>query len=149
MLDVGGAMGDTALYASYLYPKTHIDVFEPNPESYRLLQKNIKENDFKNVSSHNFAVGTKESYQFYISSQNVRSSFQKDKYSLKKITVKGTRLDSYIKGTIDLLKIDCEGGELDVLESISEASYKKINKMVLEYHNHLVKDQDKKITAYL
>ena len=69
--------------------------------------------------------------------------------SAGKIKAKGAMLDKYITSTVDLLKIDCEGAEQQVLKSISQNSYKKIKHIALEYHNHLVDDQDKILSRML
>ena len=43
-------------------------------------------------------------------------------------------IDSYI----DLLKIDCEGAELDIFESIKLENLNKIGKMVIETHSDYI-----------
>jgi hypothetical protein len=47
-------------------------------------------------------------------------------------------LESFVKNKIqkcDLLKIDCEGLEYEILESLESELYAKIQRIVLEYHN--------------
>lgn len=149
ILDAGGAIGDFSLFAHHLYPQAEIHVFEPNPRSFPLLQKNIETNNAKNIHAHNIALGKKTSYDFYIATHNVRSSFIKDSYSDEKITVQAEPLSSYTEQPVDMLKIDTEGGEIDILESASQKDLEKCKRVVCEYHNHLVEDQDEKIMDIL
>ena len=59
--------------------------------------------------------------------------------------VKTIDIQSYVSENsipkIDYLKIDCEGGEYEIIESLDESFLKeKINKICLEYH--IFKDED-------
>jgi FkbM family methyltransferase len=149
ILDVGAAMGDFSCWCAQLYPKAEIIAFEPNDDEYELLEKNIKANKAKKVKPVKLAVSTKPELTFFVATVNVRSSVVKDEFSTTELKVKATPLDPYINKTVDILKIDCEGAEIDILESIKPHNFKKIKRIVLEYHNHLVKDQDKKLTRML
>lgn len=149
ILDVGGGLGDFCSWCAVQYPKAEIVAFEPNKYEYPMLLKNLKANKAKNVKAVNKAVGTEKEYTFYVATVNVRSSMIKDDLSTEEMVVEGTPLDPYISKPVDILKVDCEGAEIDILESIKPASYKKIKRILLEYHNHLVPEQDKKLTKML
>ena len=43
-----------------------------------------------------------------------------------------------IGSNIDLLKIDCEGSELDIFESITTENLNKIRKMIIETHSDYI-----------
>lgn len=48
-------------------------------------------------------------------------------------------------GSIDLLKIDCEGSEYDILMGTDEENSKRIDRIVMEtHHTHSSRDQDSK-----
>jgi hypothetical protein len=49
---------------------------------------------------------------------------------------------------IGLLKIDCEGLELEVLES-STGVLPTVEHVVVEYHRHLLADADRRVAAFL
>lgn len=51
--------------------------------------------------------------------------------------------------TVDFLKIDCEGAEIEVLNSISRKNKKRIKHIALEYHNNLVTSEDRIIENIL
>lgn len=144
IIDIGSHIGISILYFKDLYPNSRILAFEPNPISFEFLKENVNGNALTNVTLVNEAIssnlGERTLYIDNTENQwNSNSSFLKNswngKENTKGITVKSTRLDEYIKDTnsIDMLKIDTEGSELEILNS-----HKKILRMVenisVEYH---------------
>ena len=123
-VDVGAHLGYYTLLASMLMPKGTIYSFEMDKVSYELLEKNLKLNDCKNVSSYNAAVTDYEgtvSYQGDKNSPNPALSLNVDKEKAKTkqmIEVQGITLDKFFqdkKIVPDVIKIDVEGAELKVL----------------------------------
>lgn len=150
IIDVGGGAGDTALFIRSLWPSCHVSVCEPNPLSLRLLKKNITQNVAKEqITLYPYAIGTKKLVDFYISLSNVMSSTKSYEPSQKKVRVKGLPLSQVISGPVDYLKIDCEGSEMDVLQSIPASQWKYLSRIGLEYHRHIVPEQDILLQGYL
>jgi FkbM family methyltransferase len=58
---------------------------------------------------------------------------------LEKITVEGITIESFIKAqkleTIDLLKIDIEGAEIELFNSLSDETLRKIKQITVEFHD--------------
>jgi FkbM family methyltransferase len=58
---------------------------------------------------------------------------------LEKIRVEGITLESFIKAqkleTIDLLKVDIEGAEIDLFNSLSDETLRKIKQITVEFHD--------------
>ena len=50
---------------------------------------------------------------------------------------------------IDFLKLDCEGGEYEILFGCSEETLKKIKKISIEYHNIDKKRNSEVLKAFL
>lgn len=149
IIDIGAGIGDFCILAGRMYPSANIYAFEPNKEEYKKLLINIKLNGITNIKPCNVAIGTKEKYTFYISQYGVRSSIIKDRFSKEKVTVIGKSLQTYITQPIDLVKIDCEGAELDVLNSLSNNAAKNVNRFVIEYHDHLIPNIGNKVIKIL
>lgn len=79
------------------------------------------------------AVGTQDTY--HLSGRGARISTVAMS-GASELQVSGKRLDEVIGGEIvDLLKIDCEGAELDVLHSLGRRGLERVARIVLEYHN--------------
>lgn len=149
IIDVGAGLGDFTLMVAKKFPQAKIFAFEPNPDQFKLLKENIKLNNIKNVKSYQTAVGTKKSYLLHLFSFNIHSSTVKTNKSKKTIKVKGLKLDNFIKDKVDLLKIDCEGAEIDILKSITKNKMGLIKKIIIEYHNNIIQNEDKKILTIL
>lgn len=149
IIDIGGAVGDSALFLAKKFTSAKILVFEPLPDQYQLLLKNIKLNNVFNIIPYQLAVGTKKKYHLYLSPSHVHASTVKNSRAVDQILVKGNRLDKFVTRQVDLLKIDCEGAEIDILWSITPAKMKLVKRVVAEYHNHIIPNEDKKIAAIL
>jgi len=144
IVDIGSHIGISVLYFKDLFPNSQILAFEPNPISFEFLKENVSGNDLSNVTFVNEGISSNIGERIlYIDNTgtqwNSNSSFLENswngKENTKKITVKSNRLDNYLESvnSIDMLKIDTEGTELEIL-----ISHKKILRMVenisLEYH---------------
>lgn len=149
IIDGGAGLGDFSLLVARKFPKAKIFAFEPNPQQFKLLETNIKLNRIKNIRCYSIAIGTKKSYDLFLSNFNVHASTQNNLRAKTHIKVVGKRLDRFIQNPIDLLKIDCEGAEVDILQSISKNKMELIKKIIIEYHNHIIQNEDKKILTIL
>lgn len=148
IIDIGAGLGDFTIMAAKKFPKAKIIAFDPNPNQFRLLQKNIKLNGVRNIECYKKAVGTKKSYYLYLSSFNIHASIIKNKPK-KFIRVQGINLNNFLNNRIDLIKIDCEGAEVDILKSINSKKIKFIRRFIIEYHNKIIKNADQKILTIL
>jgi len=151
IVDIGGGFGDFSIFAAILFPNAHILVFEPNPILSRLLRRNVSFNKIKNITIHSYAISNKKEIQIDISGEPTKTSIFFDKKKvLNTIKVKTKRLSDIIKkNTIDFLKIDCEGGEWDILSNLSNQELAKINTISIEYHNQYIKNLDEQIIKKL
>lgn len=162
IIDIGANIGAFSIYAATKYPDSEIFSYEPDPKNYQKLNENIKLNDIQNVIAFNKAVGKINGNVILYS--DVNGNFGTVGSTLvnkgpKSIEVECTTLENILKSngidTCDFLKMDCEGGEYDILLNSNEHIFKFIKTIVLEYHevpNHKVeeleqflKDQDFKI----
>ncbi|MGB9274320.1 MAG: FkbM family methyltransferase, partial [Terrimicrobiaceae bacterium] len=56
IIDCGGHIGLAVLYFKGLYPRSRIVTFEPNPETFSLLERNIAQNNLRDVKAFNMAL---------------------------------------------------------------------------------------------
>jgi FkbM family methyltransferase len=117
-IDIGAWVGSTTLFASKLAKKCYS--YEPDPKAFEYLSKNISANpDVSNVEIFNMAVsaksgkikiGTKtEAGDSMSSSLWTEGSYEVDAISIKDIILNNNISDC------NFIKIDIEGGEVDVL----------------------------------
>lgn len=151
IVDIGGGFGDFSIYAAKMFPDAKILVFEPNPILYKMLLRNITLNEVKNIDAFPTAVSSKKELILDISKEPTQTSiFFNDKKQSRTIKVKTKNLSGILKDhIIDFLKIDCEGGEWNILSNLSDQEFKRIKIISLEYHNQYIPNLDKKIIKQL
>jgi FkbM family methyltransferase len=119
IFDVGGNFGQTALRFAAAFPNARVCSFEPVPSSFLQLQRAIQGKG--NISAANTAVGEKAGQvSIHVSADAGSNSISRKKAGDDSITVPVDTVDalatSYDFESIDLLKIDVEGYELQVLK---------------------------------
>lgn len=127
--DVGANCGQTALAASRRFPSAQVISFEPHPDTFDVLTRNVRR--LRNVRAVNVAVGATTGFceMFSYSNSELNSllsnSPTKSRLGLRgdRLSVKCTTLDSFCEESgvkeIGVLKIDTEGFELAVLQGAS------------------------------
>lgn len=141
ILDCGSHIGLSILYFKKKYPQATIVGFEPNPENFLILQKNIQANKLHNVSVIHGAVsdrtGKTNLYSSPISdgSWTWGDSIVSQHGNAGDIyrQVKTYRLSTYITQRVDFLKLDIEGSEQSVLLEIRD-KLSQVSQMVAEFH---------------
>lgn len=143
ILDCGSHIGLSILYFKKLYPKARIIGFEPNPNTFKLLKRNVVQNNLKNVELINAALSNRKGKSvLWISNEEkspwtwgdaiVRNKWNAPRKS-RKIKVRTVRLSQYIDKVVDFLKLDIEGAETRVLKEI-KTKLPLVKKMVVEFH---------------
>ncbi|EON75869.1 hypothetical protein ADIS_3760 [Lunatimonas lonarensis] len=115
ILDAGANIGISALYFVRKYPGAEIVCVEPNPKAVTYLKKNITANNLSNIHINEVALGADTGFGSLVESPN----------SLLNTTVNVSALPTPIpvvaltslmeKHSVDLMKLDIEGGEWEVL----------------------------------
>jgi len=137
VIDIGAHIGLFALFASQFCKQGKILCFEPIKENYELLVENINSNKIKNIIPFNFAV-SKESDSVKIFLNDDYSGHSMFLETNNFVIVKSkSLLDIFSENNIqecNFLKLDCEGAEYDIINSLPSDFLNKIKKSVIEYH---------------
>lgn len=143
IIDCGSHIGLSILYFKEKYPQAKILGFEPNPENFKILRKNIQENKLTNIKVINAAVADKEGkIKLHVSfkendpwtwGDTIIYNMWGDGNDDKKVEVKTVTLSKYINRPVDLLKIDIEGAEQKVLQE-SGSKLHFVKEIAMEYH---------------
>lgn len=152
VLDVGGHIGSFGAKVKELWPDAKVIAFEPNPESSHLYQQNVEAMIVPYAVSYDAGKTCLADdvecpgSGVLIKPDDLRSdgTFLTDAASFAgrehRISVKGVKtvtLEQVLKGfegQIDLLKLDCEGSEIDILQNLSDGIAQKVKRIVGEYH---------------
>lgn len=132
IVDVGAGIGDFTVVAARAFPRARVVAFEPDPCAFALLVANVETNGTRNVDARQTAVGTAAAYGLVHDAPfaAVTPAGAGDPGA-----VAGVRLDDALEGaSVDLLKVDCEGAELDVLASLGRAGLARVRRIAIEYH---------------
>lgn len=143
IIDIGAGIGEFTLYAALMQPNTQVFAFEPYPESFALMQENLRLNAVTNVQAFDQAIGATsgellldltsgEPLQFQSHHMNtvpVKNSLSVNSSSLVD-AITELKLDS-----CDLLKLDCEGAEYSILFEAPQFVLEHIRHIVMEYHD--------------
>jgi FkbM family methyltransferase len=144
VVDVGGHVGIFSVYASQFCKNGKIVAYEPVEENFRLLQENLELNKLKNVVAFKAAVaGKKDRIKIYHGKDQAASTIYGDGQNYTEVDavpLKEVLEYSHIE-RCNLLKLDCEGAEYEILDSLPDEYFNRINRICMEYHP--VKDNNK------
>lgn len=117
VFDVGANIGEYTQATLERFGKVEIYAFEPNPRTCKHLQS--KFHRYNNVHVYDYALGSEDTTGFISESRIFDPSSTVTKNSHEGCPVKILKLDSFAIekniSSIDLLKIDAEGMDLEVL----------------------------------
>jgi FkbM family methyltransferase len=127
ILDVGANIGQSALFYQETFPESTIYCYEPIPAIYNQLKENTR--NYSAIHSFQKGVGAKSGeLQIVLLEDQLSQQHSFNKVSSKdeeSILVPITTIDEILEKngikTIDLLKIDTEGFELEVIEGASKS----------------------------
>ena len=139
VLDIGANVGATSVYFAAGFPEAVIHAFEPAPETFAMLARNV--GGFHNVEPHPF--GLHESTR---QADLYRGLVGPGQASIDKRPTVGSQADrvrlesagewwgSSQLERIDVLKVDTEGCEVPILRSLGEA-LRDVKVLYLELHS--------------
>lgn len=147
VLDIGAHIGYyTLIFAKLVGEKGRIFAFEPDPDNFDLLSKNITANKYQNVTLVRKGVLNKNGKaKLYLSQDNTGDHRIYDhRDSRKSIEIETIRLDDYFKnykGRIDFIKMDIEGVEGSAIQGMFNLlNRNKDLKILTEFWPHALKE---------
>jgi FkbM family methyltransferase len=137
VVDLGANIGYfTLIFAKLVGDTGRVYAFEPDPENFALLKKNVEINGYKNVVLVQKAVSNQTGKtKLYLSEENVGDHQIFDsKYGRKSIEIETVTLDEYFKDeAVDFVKIDIQGAEQATLEGATKFLQNNKLKIITEF----------------
>jgi FkbM family methyltransferase len=144
ILDIGSNIGASILYFHEQFPDAKIFGFEPHPDTFRILEKNVA--DLPAVRVFNYGLGVANQRivvradQVNFGAFNTRDEFKDRGYPAAPVDCEVRRLDDVLRelgvSQVDLIKIDCEGAEADVFSTLPGEILNRCQWIVGEFHDH-------------
>lgn len=140
VVDIGAGFGDFSVLAGREAPNGQVLAFEPFPDSFQLLEENLRRNRVSNVEAVRAAVtAEKRDVRLDFSTfEPLQVSSNKSGVANGAETVPSVTLTEVVERTpdhrIDLLKLDCEGCEYEVLMESPSTTIDRVDRVVMEYH---------------
>jgi len=142
ILDLGANVGITALFHSRIAPGIRIDCYEPIAETRGFLERNISQNNLSSsVKVYPEAVsGHDGTLKIFAGTHSGKSSVQQSEFTsdesfdLPCISL-ATALSRNPSREVDLLKVDVEGGEIEIFSSLEPATLSTVRRIAAEFHD--------------
>jgi FkbM family methyltransferase len=136
VLDVGANVGDSAIYLA-LKGALHVYALEPYPYTYRLAKRNIELNGLeKRITVLNMGCGKEGTFTIDPELKSEPSSNLVQCETGEAVPIVS------LKGIVEryrlseaVAKIDCEGGEYDLILGAEDTELRAFSQMMIEYHH--------------
>ena len=153
-VDIGTNVGISSLYFSRFKNTKGIYCFEPVKDTFEIAQKNFEINsNLKILGLYNFGLGAFEREEYFLFNREFKgnsgirgklsSSLKNQKNNEhRQVTIKPASvvlepIFKRHKGDKIVLKIDCEGGEYEIIEDLARGNLlKHIYFLMIEWHDH-------------
>jgi FkbM family methyltransferase len=144
VIDIGANIGVFATWAATRATNVKVLSFEPFPSNGEFFEHNIRASGLKNIEFHVAAVADSNGKRtLRVSDFWILHSLLERGSDADGIEVDCVSLDHVFRSITkcDLLKLDCEGGEYEILYSASPATISKIERVVCEFN--VLDDEDR------
>lgn len=146
VIDIGANHGFYSLYAAYL--GAEVLAFEPQRDTFELLQANIKRNGFQDrIKAFPCAVGSSRGSITLSVSANLAGGMSTtsqqfrqntgidviDEYEVPVLSIHDV-IAEHAHRTIRIIKLDCEGSELEILSGLLPSDWQRIDALACELH---------------
>lgn len=127
--DLGANIGISVLYFKRLFPKAKIVAFEPIPDNFKILEKNITENQLDDIELIEAVIAPKSGKLIIFepigegewkSGAGIIPKGWKGIQTNKEILVEAVGIRELLREKIDLIKMDIEGMEYEVIRNAGE-----------------------------
>lgn len=142
IVDAGAHIGMTVVYFKMLFPKSRIIAFEPVPDNFEILKKNVEENQLENVELYQAVVAPKSGILrinepigegAWKSGAGIIPKGWKGIQTNREIKVEAVGIEEILQEKIDLFKMDIEGMEYEIIRNAGRL-IRNVKNFLIEVH---------------
>ena len=155
IIDIGAGLGDFTVFAAKECPRGVVHAYEPYAQSFNLLTANLALNQIANAVPTPEAVASKHG-RLNIDATlpeavRVRTAAGADGPSDDTVAAisLAEALDRLPGAECDFMKVDCEGGEFDIVMNSPPDVLRRVKRMSLETHDGVVAAGRGELAEYL
>src|SRR3989344_3374595 len=159
VIDIAAHIGAFTLLALWSLPQARVFSFEPDPVNYEYLKRNIERNNFasrgtvvnKAVMKDRtprvlYSPATHSPSGTLFPPRGAQGDFSQTHVECLTLV---DIFDAFKIDSCDLLKIDCQGGEYEILMNTPETYFPQIKSIILEYHLNIRNYSPDMLVAFL
>lgn len=151
IIDCRANIGMMTLFYKVFYPRSLILAFEPDPDAFKLLEKNLKQNKIRNVKTFNACLSQKN---LIMRSRQVGDllygSMHPKKDDKDSTEVRSVKLSDLLSNDVyDVVRIDVGGGEWEIINDLQQTNtLRNAHHYIIGYH-HQANGQSFDIDTFL
>lgn len=141
ILDIGAFIGESALWFAYRFPQAVIHAYEPSPQNFVQLKRNIEANRltdrihvFEEALSDQEGSITLEDSPLPDCGLRVQALSCPPESTVRVPAITLARALERLGGTAHLAKLDCEGAEFAIIGASPPQLLRKVTCWLIEYH---------------
>ena len=141
VVDIGGHVGTFSCRITQLHPNATVQTFEPSATTAQFLRRNVKQNGVADrVTVNERALSGTSGVAMYDDNgagSGLNGLVSVGHHSGVATEVTTTTFDEVVAASpapVDFVKIDCEGGEFDLVLGSSPSSWDSVQRVVIECH---------------
>jgi FkbM family methyltransferase len=145
--DLGAHVGAATLFLRAHYPNVKVTAYEPDPENFALLQKNV--GSLPRVTCVNAAVAPIHGHVtlYTHAGGSTRGTLSRDPDTTGEIEVPAVTFEEVVALGVDGVKFDGEGAEYDLFAAAPESVRTAVPLYLGEFHETLTRKSPEEFTA--
>jgi FkbM family methyltransferase len=141
VLDIGGHVGTFSCRLTQLHPQANVMTFEPSSTTASYLRRNVEQNGVADrVTVFERALAATTGYAVFDDNgagsglNGLAAAGHSSGTATKVETISFDDAVAAAPAPVDLVKIDCEGGEYDLVLNSTPSSWASVQRVVIEHH---------------
>jgi len=140
IIDCGANIGLSVIFFKMLCPHARLLAFEPDPQLFAVLSRNVAGLGLGSVELRRAAIWTADGDATFAAEGAHSGRLAQQSTAFPMLRVPTVRLRNLLEQQVDFLKIDVEGAECAVLDDCAGA-LDRVETMFIEYHSDVAQPQ--------